>query len=123
MGYGPVLFLFRLSTGLACCRCLHAALHSLSGLLLVFSSPSFLSLQVAGQYVGEDRQLQRTLVRAMLLAGELSLGQEHILRFGLQVGQGQKARRDAVAFAHGCMSRNLAWLLNDMLAQLQSVMV
>lgn len=67
--------------------------------LLVFSSPcaSFLSLQVAGQYVGEDRQLQRTLVQAMLLAGELSLGQEHMLRFGLQVGQGQKARRDAVA--------------------------
>ena len=48
-------------------------------------SPSWL-LQVAGQYVGEDGQLQRTLVQAMLLAGELSLAQEHMALFGLQVG-------------------------------------
>lgn len=41
---------------------------------------------MAGQYVGEDGQLQRTLVQAMLLAGELSLAQEHMALFGLQVG-------------------------------------
>ncbi|PRW61071.1 exonuclease mut-7 [Chlorella sorokiniana] len=39
---------------------------------------------VAGQYAGEDPQLQRTLVQAMLLAGELLLAQEHMLSFGLQ---------------------------------------
>ncbi|KAI7836357.1 hypothetical protein COHA_009779 [Chlorella ohadii] len=39
---------------------------------------------VAGQYVGEEPQLQRTLVQAMLLAGELTLAQDHMRLFGLQ---------------------------------------
>lgn len=41
---------------------------------------------MAGQYVGEEPQLQRTLVQAMLLAGELTLAQDHMRLFGLQVG-------------------------------------
>jgi hypothetical protein len=42
-----------------------------------------LLLQVAGQYVGEEPQLQRRLVESMLLAGELSLAQQHQELFGL----------------------------------------
>ncbi len=39
--------------------------------------------QVAGQYVGDDRELQRTLLRSMLVAGELSLAAQHQQLFGL----------------------------------------
>ena len=39
---------------------------------------------MAGQYVGADPQLQRTLLEAMLVAGELSLAQQHQQLFGLE---------------------------------------
>ncbi|KAL4452648.1 hypothetical protein ABPG75_008310 [Micractinium tetrahymenae] len=38
---------------------------------------------VAGQYVGEDGELQRSLLRSMLVAGELSLAAQHQQLFGL----------------------------------------
>jgi hypothetical protein len=41
-------------------------------------------VQVAAQYVGEDGELQRKLLLAMLAAGELSLAAQHQQQFGLQ---------------------------------------
>lgn len=47
--------------------------------------------QVAAQYVGDDRQLQRTLVQSLLLAGELSLAEQQLRLFGLQARRGWAA--------------------------------
>lgn len=70
---------------------------------------------VAATYVGEDAALRRRLLEAMLLAGELTLAEQHQELFGLQASAGQGgagwsgAARARGACTSTCVVGSLAW--------------
>ena len=66
---------------------------------------------VAATYVGEDAALRRRLLEAMLLAGELTLAEQHQELFGLQASAGQGgAGWSGTARARGACTSTAVWL-------------